>query len=207
VATNNIYVGNSTIYIEPGVGAFSVIAETLDPFEDLGKLLGFHFGRIRLNQSIFQLKTGNREKGIALLAQATTMQEGWKGMQAKIAMANILADRKLMAVEILKDVNKEYLPAFYCLKEDMHIDTTGFDSKDWNSAVEMLIQLQQNKEAVAVAKRVTVKYPQDANSWNLLGKAWKETGAKEASKACFERAVKLDGHVSAAKELKGQARE
>jgi len=28
VATNNIYVGNSTIYIEPGVGAFSVIAET-----------------------------------------------------------------------------------------------------------------------------------------------------------------------------------
>jgi len=28
VATNNICVGNSTIYIEPGVGAFSVIAET-----------------------------------------------------------------------------------------------------------------------------------------------------------------------------------
>ena len=28
VATDNIYVGNSTIYIKPGVGAFSVIAET-----------------------------------------------------------------------------------------------------------------------------------------------------------------------------------
>ena len=28
VATNNIYVGNSTCYIQPGVGAFSVIAET-----------------------------------------------------------------------------------------------------------------------------------------------------------------------------------
>lgn len=28
VATNNIYVGNSTIYIQPGLGAFSVIAET-----------------------------------------------------------------------------------------------------------------------------------------------------------------------------------
>ncbi|MFT3823014.1 MAG: DUF1028 domain-containing protein [Chitinophagaceae bacterium] len=28
VATNNIYVGNSTVYIEPGVGAFSTIAET-----------------------------------------------------------------------------------------------------------------------------------------------------------------------------------
>ncbi|MHA4811557.1 DUF1028 domain-containing protein [Flavitalea flava] len=28
VATNNIYVGNSTVYIQPGLGAFSVIAET-----------------------------------------------------------------------------------------------------------------------------------------------------------------------------------
>jgi uncharacterized Ntn-hydrolase superfamily protein len=28
VATNNIYVGSSTVYIEPGIGAFSVIAET-----------------------------------------------------------------------------------------------------------------------------------------------------------------------------------
>src|SRR6186713_3220099 len=40
VATNNIYVGNSTVYIEPGLGAFSVIAETepvyaLEGFEQL----------------------------------------------------------------------------------------------------------------------------------------------------------------------------
>jgi uncharacterized Ntn-hydrolase superfamily protein len=40
VATNNIYVGNSTIYIQPGLGAFSVIAETepayaLNGFESL----------------------------------------------------------------------------------------------------------------------------------------------------------------------------
>ncbi|GAB4052931.1 DUF1028 domain-containing protein [Spirosoma litoris] len=32
VATNNIYVGNSTIYIQPGVGAISVIAETLPDY-------------------------------------------------------------------------------------------------------------------------------------------------------------------------------
>ncbi len=30
VVTNNIYVGNSTVYIQPGLGAFSVIAEN-DP--------------------------------------------------------------------------------------------------------------------------------------------------------------------------------
>src|ERR1700742_572759 len=28
VATNNIYVGSSTVYVHPGLGAFSIIAET-----------------------------------------------------------------------------------------------------------------------------------------------------------------------------------
>ncbi|MEN1783887.1 MAG: DUF1028 domain-containing protein [Bacteroidota bacterium] len=36
VATNNIYVGNSTIYITPGVGAFSVIAETAPKYGHAG---------------------------------------------------------------------------------------------------------------------------------------------------------------------------
>lgn len=36
VATNNIYVGSSTIYLEPGVGAFSVIAETAPKYGVLG---------------------------------------------------------------------------------------------------------------------------------------------------------------------------
>src|SRR5580698_8464757 len=36
VATNNIYVGNSTVYIQPGLGAFSVIAETLPDYATNG---------------------------------------------------------------------------------------------------------------------------------------------------------------------------
>jgi len=36
VATNNLYVGNSTVYIEPGLGAFSVIAETHPPYAHNG---------------------------------------------------------------------------------------------------------------------------------------------------------------------------
>ena len=46
VATNNIYVGNSTIYIEPGIGAFSVIAETAKYrylFFGFGSSFGFFF--------------------------------------------------------------------------------------------------------------------------------------------------------------------
>ena len=42
VATNNIYVGNSTVYVQPGLAAFSVIAETnpnyaINGFSELNK--------------------------------------------------------------------------------------------------------------------------------------------------------------------------
>jgi len=168
------------------------VDHSLTPFEDLSRLLSFHYGRIRLNQAIFQLKKGNMGKGIALLEQATTMLEGWKGMQSKIAMANILAGREAQAAKILEGVNKEYIPAFYCLKNYIDIDTAQFDSKDWNSAVAMLIQLKRNEEAVRVAKDVVIKYPADSYSWYLLGKAYKDEGKMKEGNKCFERAVNLD---------------
>lgn len=129
------------------------VDHSITPFEDLSRLLSFHYGRIRLNQAIFQLKNKNKEKGIALLEQATTMLDGWKGIQPKIAMANILAGRETTAVQILKDVNPEYLPAFYCLKNYMPIDTSRFDYKDWNSAIEMLKQLNRYDEAIQLKAR------------------------------------------------------
>jgi uncharacterized Ntn-hydrolase superfamily protein len=46
VATNNIYVGNSTIYIQPGLGAFSVIAETEPAYAHNG------FDRLKQGKSI-----------------------------------------------------------------------------------------------------------------------------------------------------------
>lgn len=46
VATNNIYVGNSTVYIEPGLGAFSVIAETEPAYARDG------FAQLRQGKSI-----------------------------------------------------------------------------------------------------------------------------------------------------------
>jgi uncharacterized Ntn-hydrolase superfamily protein len=44
VATNNIYVGNSTCYLQPGTGAFSVIAET-EPAYGLNGLLQLQQGK------------------------------------------------------------------------------------------------------------------------------------------------------------------
>lgn len=48
VATDNIYVGNSTCYVQPGIGAFSVIAET----EPLYAINGFE--QLKLGKSIQQ---------------------------------------------------------------------------------------------------------------------------------------------------------
>jgi tetratricopeptide (TPR) repeat protein len=175
------------------------------PFEDLSRLLSYHYGRIRLNQAIFQLKKGNLAKGVVLLEQATTMLEGWQGMKARIAMANILAGREAQAVNILNGVDKEYMPAFYCLKNRMNIDTVSFDSKDWNSAVEMLTQVKRFEDALSVAKRVVMKYPDDSYSWYVLGKAY---GNSKEAEQCFKKALALDKeNVSAEHALKKQTRE
>lgn len=48
VATNNIYVGNSTVYIQPGLGAFSVIAETEPAYASNG------FAQLRAGRNIKQ---------------------------------------------------------------------------------------------------------------------------------------------------------
>src|SRR5476651_2336733 len=56
VATNNIYVGNSTIYIEPGIGAFSVIAETEPAYAING------FQQLKAGKSIEQAINYTREK-------------------------------------------------------------------------------------------------------------------------------------------------
>ena len=59
VATNNIYVGSSTIYIEPGIGAFSVIAETEPRYANEG------FEKLKegksIEQAILEVKDGDKE--------------------------------------------------------------------------------------------------------------------------------------------------
>lgn len=59
VATNNIYVGNSTIYIEPGVGAFSVIAET-EPLYAYNGLKALKMGK-SIQEAIEQTKQNDKE--------------------------------------------------------------------------------------------------------------------------------------------------
>lgn len=59
VATNNIYVGNSTIYIEPGIGGFSVIAET-EPRYGIEGLKGLKSGK-SIEQAITEVRENDNE--------------------------------------------------------------------------------------------------------------------------------------------------
>ena len=109
VATNNIYVGSSTIYIEPGVGAFSVIAETepkygLDGLEQLKKgvsiIDAIEQTRNKDEESNFRQVSGIDGKGniYSFMGESLKYWNGQAGSQfgeSYIVMGNQLADNVL----------------------------------------------------------------------------------------------------------------
>jgi uncharacterized Ntn-hydrolase superfamily protein len=110
VATNNIYVGNSTVYIQPGLGAFSVIAETepayaINGFEQLrsGKSIREAIGYTMKNDSDAYLRqvSGIDSLGncFAFTGSAWKYQKGYAGHfigKGYVVMGNQLADSVLL---------------------------------------------------------------------------------------------------------------
>ncbi|WP_298321232.1 DUF1028 domain-containing protein [uncultured Aquimarina sp.] len=76
VATDNIYVGNSTIYIEPGLGAFSVIAETEPKYAIKG------FEKLKEGKSITQAITETKK---------TDLQSNYRQVSGIDAKGNVYA--------------------------------------------------------------------------------------------------------------------
>lgn len=116
VATNNIYVGNSTIYIEPKVGAFSVIAETEPKYgiEGLEKL--------KAGKSIEQAITETREndnganyrqisgidsKGNVFAFTGKSLKY-WNGKASQISGKNYVVLGNQLADEVLSEMSKTY---------------------------------------------------------------------------------------------------
>ncbi len=120
VATNNIYVGNSTIYIEPGVGAFSVIAET-EPLYGINGLKNLKQGA-SIERSILMTKEKDTSPGLRQVAGID--KEGnvfaftgsglryWKGMAAHrtgenyVVMGNQLAPAVLETMAVAFEQSK-----------------------------------------------------------------------------------------------------
>lgn len=182
------------------------------PFDELQTLLNYHYGRIKLNQAIFAIKAGNTKRGEGLLNNAEIMVEGWNGIYSKIIEAFILLgdDKKAVAI-IQKAIAEnsqwtENLSAFYCLDKypEFHrlIDESSFTVKDWDNAIQLMLQVNKTKDAIELAGRVLKKYPSSSFTYCLLGEAWQQQGKKIEAKKNLEMALQFDpNNTEARREL------
>ncbi|WP_055392312.1 DUF1028 domain-containing protein [Flagellimonas eckloniae] len=116
VATNNIYVGNSTIYIEPEVGAFSVIAET-EPKYGVNGLEKLKEGK-SIEQAIVETKDEDDEnnyrqisgidaKGNVFAFTGKSLKY-WNGKAAQILGRNYVVIGNQLANEVLSEMSKSF---------------------------------------------------------------------------------------------------
>ncbi len=181
------------------------------PFEDLQKLLNYHYGRIRINQSLYAIGKGNNKRGEKLLQQAELLVDGWNGIYGKIAKAYILLGKEDKAVVIIQKALaenpqwKENLPAFYCLAyhKDIRrlINPDAFSVKDWNSAIAFMTGINRGKQSIELATRVLKQFPGSSYTWYLLGEAYKQEGSNLLAKEALEKAVLLDKDNMEARQL------
>lgn len=116
VATNNIYVGNSTIYIEPEVGAFSVIAET-EPKYGVNGLKKLKAGK-SIEQAIVEIRndddkanyrqiSGIDAKGNVFAFTGKSLKY-WNGKAAQILGKNYVVMGNQLADEVLSEMSKSF---------------------------------------------------------------------------------------------------
>ncbi|KAF2517147.1 DUF1028 domain-containing protein [Flavobacterium foetidum] len=173
------------------------VDDSKTPFEDLQKLLNYHYGRIRLNQAVSAIRKKNIEKGTILLAEAQKMLEGWNGIYPKISIAFLMLNDEKNAIAYIKkglkeNPNwKEYLPVFYCLKNQPEIaallNEKQFTDKDWTSATATLLTLGREKEALEILS----KKP-SSPLYLVFAKAYQKQEKNNLAKEYASKAVKLD---------------
>ncbi|PYF70047.1 DUF1028 domain-containing protein [Pedobacter nutrimenti] len=179
------------------------------PFEDLQRLLNYHYGRIRINQALSMLRNGNRQHGKQLLATAIPMVEGWDGLYTKVVQAEILAGEEDKAADFIKKAMKENaewkenLSAFFMLsgRKDLSVffEAFRFSEKDWYNAVRGLIQINKNEEALKLAARMIQKYPASSYLYYLSGEAFLNLGDLPNARLSYMKALELDPENEEAK--------
>lgn len=116
VATDNIYVGNSTIYIQPELGAFSVIAETEPKYAIEG------FEKLKAGKSIEQAITEVKENDDAanyrqisgidangnVFAFTGKSLKYWNGQASEILGKNYVVIGNQLAVNVLIEMSKTF---------------------------------------------------------------------------------------------------
>ncbi|MDB5146153.1 MAG: hypothetical protein JWQ57_173 [Mucilaginibacter sp.] len=182
-----------------------------NPFEDLERLLNYHYGRITINQAIYAVNMNNRKRGEQLLQKAALQTVGWYGIYPKIAKAWLLLNNEQKAIGLIKAAVKaepkwkENVPVFYCLYHHPSIRALypekEFTVIDWNNAISMFIDLNKTSEAVNLVKKVIQKNPSSSYTWYLLAKANQQRGDTQAAQQADVSALKFDPENADAKRL------
>lgn len=181
------------------------------PFQDLQQLLNYHYGRIRLNQSLYAYRAGNIPRAKQKLKEATTLLEGWNGMYAKLAVAQYLihgADQATATILQAIQENDHWtinLPAFYFLRNHSKLKTliqpATFTLKDWQNAVQMLIQIGQFKDALALANQTLVQYPESSYLYYQIGQCQQQLGNSSNAKQNLATSLEYDPNNIEAQQL------
>ena len=173
-----------------------------NPIKELQILMNYHYGRIRLNQALYAQREGNSERAQLKLDEAESMLEGWTGMYARIARANILLGNENSAVDWIKKGLAEnpkwsvYLPAFYFLRNNPElksiINTNSFGVKDWESAMGMLSNLGRELEVIELGNRLTQQQIESSYLYFLLGRSYYFEKEQDKAILHLEKALQMD---------------
>lgn len=153
-----------------------------EPIKELQTLMNYHYGRIRLNQSIFAFREGNRKLAKDKLIASELMLNGWTGIYSKIAFIHIALNNEDGAVKWIKKGLEENpnwsvnLPAFYVLHEHPEIKTIikpeTFGEKEWKIALGMLSNLGREMELITLGNTLLEKNIQSSYLYFLVGRAY-----------------------------------
>ncbi|SEK28681.1 Uncharacterized conserved protein, Ntn-hydrolase superfamily [Aquimarina amphilecti] len=173
-----------------------------NPIKELQTLMNYHYGRIRLNQSLYAHRKGNIKRAEQKLLEAESMLDGWDGIYSRIAKANYLIRSEEDAIGWIKkglEENPKWrvnVPAFYFLhnnpKMESIIKPDLFNINDWENAMQMLSSLGRELEVIELAHRLINKNIESSYLNFLLGRSY--FYEKETDKAIkyLEKALFLD---------------
>ncbi|TMM57974.1 DUF1028 domain-containing protein [Maribacter algarum] len=174
-----------------------------EPIKELQILMDYHYGRIRLNQSLYAIREGNSIRAKQKLTEAEAMLDGWTGMYSKIAGANVIIGNEDAAVQWIKKGLSENpnwsvnLPAFYFLHKHPEmksiIKPSSFSITDWESALGMFSNLGRELELINLAKNLIGQNVESSYLNYLLGRSYFFEKEQDKAIVHLEKALKMDG--------------
>jgi uncharacterized Ntn-hydrolase superfamily protein len=173
-----------------------------NPIKDLQTLMNYHYGRIRLNQTLYAHREGNLKRAKQKLIESELMLNGWTGMYSKIAFANFVLGNEDAAIDWIKKGISEnqnwsvYLPAFYFLRDNPEmksiIQPDSFSVTDWETAMGMLSNLGREIEVIELAKGLTKRKIESSYLNFLLGRSYFYEKEQDKATQYLEKALKMD---------------